>query len=164
MTTTTTGSYEEGTDGGGEPLGRAAERLARRIARDARHFAERVEEHVGEFASDVRREWRGWSADAESCRGARTSADDVAGDVGRIFGDVRDVLAAVLDGVDEFIGRVFQGEPGTTWTRVVLNRDVACGGCAKAVPAGQEAFARADGREFRCVDCGPRAGRPGGQG
>ena len=40
-----------------EQFGHAAERFAKRVAEDAKLFAERVEESVGDFARDMRREW-----------------------------------------------------------------------------------------------------------
>ena len=136
--------------GGWEHFGRAAEHLARRVAHDARRFAARVEEHVGEFARDVRHEWR--CGQRTAWRGEGASADDVR----RIFADVRGVLSAVLDGVDEFISGVFHETTATSWTRVVLNRDATCGRCARSIPAGHEAHVRgsAERREFRCLDCG----------
>jgi hypothetical protein len=126
-------------------LGRAAEHFARRVARDARRFAARVEEHAGDFAGEVRREWH-------SGRAFPGSTDDVR----RVFEDVRGVLSAVLEGVDELITDVFSGGASEPWTRVVSNRDASCAGCGRTVAAGAEAYVRrqAGGREFRCVDCG----------
>jgi len=127
-------------------LGRAAEHFARRVARDARRFAERIEEHAGEFAGEVRREWR------RGGRGIPGSADDVR----RVFDDVRGVLSAVLEGVDELITDVFRGGGPEPWTRIVMNRDATCGGCARPIGAGAEAYVRrrAGGRELRCAECG----------
>ena len=131
-------------------LGRAAEHFARRVARDARKFASRMEEHAGDFAGEVQREWR--------C-GARTAKHAMPGsadDVRRVFEDIRGVLAAVLEGVDELITDVFSGGAAEPWTRVVSNRDATCAGCGRAVAAGAEAWVRRrpGGREFRCVECG----------
>ncbi|HYR96754.1 MAG TPA: hypothetical protein VEM57_08445 [Candidatus Binatus sp.] len=142
--------------GSWEHLGRAAEHLARRVARDARQFAARVEEHVGEFAGDVRREWRCGAAAA----GPRRS--DSPGDIRRVFDDIRGVLASVLEGVDELISDVFSGGAEETWTRVVCNRDTACEGCGRTVPTGGEGYVRrkAGGRQFRCVACGIPADGP----
>jgi|RhiMetdeSRZDD1v2_1073273.scaffolds.fasta_scaffold2474824_1 hypothetical protein len=127
-------------------LGRAAEHFARRVARDARRFAERIEEHAGEFAGEVRREWR------RAGRGIPGSADDVR----RVFDDVRGVLSAVLEGVDELITDVFSGGGPDPWTRIVMNRDATCAGCARPIAAGAEAYVRrrGSGRELRCVECG----------
>ena len=136
-----------------EHLGRAAEHFARRVARDAREFAERVEAHVGEFAHDVRHDWH--------C-GRRTSwgaHEGAAEDVQLVFRDIRGVLSAVLDGVDEFIARAFHDQADKArWARIVCNRDASCGTCGRAITAGQEAYVRgtADRREFRCLDCGAR--------
>jgi hypothetical protein len=139
--------------GSWEHFGRAAEHLARRVARDARRFATRLEEHVGEFASDVGREWRcGASA-------RRPPAPDVR----RVFEDIRGVLAAVLEGVDEMITDVFSGERDEPWTRVVCNRDTACEGCGRTVEKGGEGYVRRrpGGRQFRCLECGIPAEGPG---
>jgi hypothetical protein len=140
---------------GWENIGRAAEHFARRVAHDARRFAERIEAHVGEFAHDVRHQWRC----GERFGGRRASADDVR----RVFEDIRGVLAAVLDGVDELITGVFHDEAETSWTRVVFNREATCGGCARTIGAGSEGYVRrrAGGREVRCLECGAPA--PGGQ-
>jgi hypothetical protein len=129
-----------------EELGRTAERFARRVADDAKLFAERVEEHVGEFARDVRREWR------ES--GPRDSAS--ADDVHRMFDEVRGIVRSVLDGVDELLSGLFREPPEAGWTKVVLNRDGTCAGCGREVLAGSEGFVRRlpDGVEVRCVQCG----------
>ncbi len=132
-------------------VGRAAEHFARRVARDARRFAERIEEHAGEFAHDVARDWQ--RAGRESrCGDAPRSASDVR----RVFDDVRGVMADVLDGVDELIGRVFHSESEHDWARVVHNREVTCGACGRATPAGGEGYVRRTtaGTEVRCLDCG----------
>ena len=138
-----------------ESIGRAAEDFARRVARDAGKFAERMEEHAGEFAHDVARDWR------RARRGYRHACRRVAGapEVRRVFEDIRTVVADVLDSVDELIERVFaESAPAADdeWVRLVVNREVACGGCAQTIAAGDEAHARrtADGREFRCLTCG----------
>jgi hypothetical protein len=138
-----------------ESIGRAAEDFARRVARDAGKFAERMEEHAGDFAHDIARDWR--RAQCRYRHSYRRAAD--APDVRRIFEDIRSVVADVLDGVDELIGRVFtEPTPSTEgeWVRLVLNSDAACNGCAQTIPAGDEAHARrtAHGREFRCLTCG----------
>jgi hypothetical protein len=75
--------------------------------------------------------------------------------VRRVFEELRGMLGAVLEGVDELITDVFSGG-GQAWTRVVSNRDATCVGCGRPVAAGDEAFVRRrpGGREFRCVDCG----------
>ena len=137
--------------------GSAAEDFARRIARDAQRFGERVAQHATEFARDVAREWRhGPSFDA------RPFADDIRG----ALKEVRGLVAEVIDGVDELIGRVFQPEPGTetteTWTRVVTSREVACVACNRRIGAGEECHLhRLPGsREFRCVECGPLKPEP----
>ena len=85
-----------------ERVGRAAEHFARRMARDARTFAERIEEHAGEFAREARREW--------ACGGhfrERRHRDRSAPDVRGIFEDVRGILSDVTEGVDELIARLF---------------------------------------------------------
>jgi len=134
-------------------LGRAAEHFARRVARDARRFASRMEEHVGEFAGDMRRQWRcapgaGWRG-----HGRQAPAEEVR----RVFEDIRGVLAAVLEGVDELITDVFsRGGAEESWTRVVCNHDATCEACGRAIAAGSEAHVRgrAAERRFRCVECG----------
>jgi len=135
-----------------EHLGRAAEQLARGIASEARHFAGRVERHLGSFAHEVRREWH--------CGGRRYGRHEGPGvsreDVRTIFEDVRSLLATVLDGVDEFLGSLLQREPERTWVRVVLNREATCGRCGRSLAAGDEVHVRgaAAAREFRCRECG----------
>jgi hypothetical protein len=127
-----------------EHFGHAAERFAKRVAEDAKLFAERVEEHVGDFARDMRREWRG------------TASTDSADDIRRIFDDVRGVVRNVLDGVDELMSGLFSKDAAGEWSKVVLNRDANCAGCARGLSAGAEAWSRhgAGGAEFRCGDCG----------
>jgi hypothetical protein len=157
-----------------EHIGRAAESFARRVARDAGKFAERLEEHASEFARDLSHEWRHARRHARAVGGA--SADDVR----HVLDDVRRVLVDILEGVDEFIGRLFppaasQAEPpagtesgresgtesGTEsgWMRMVSNRVVACAACGRSVEAGEEACFRhgPEGVDFRCVDCGAPA-------
>jgi hypothetical protein len=145
MTTTDHGCHRPPT--GWEHLGRAAERFARRVADDARLFAERVEESVGDFARDVRRDWN-------ASRGT-----DSADDIRRIFDDVRGVVRGVLDGVDELVAGLFRHEGEAGWTKVVLNRDAACVGCGKLMAAGAEAFVQrpGPGMQARCAECGPPA-------
>ncbi len=144
MTTTDHGCHRPPT--GWEHLGRAAERFARRVADDARLFAERVEESVGDFARDVRRDWNASSQKA-----------DASDDIQRIFDDVRGIVRGVMDGVDELVSGLFRPEDGAEWTRVVLNRDAACVGCGKPVTAGTEAFVQRQGAgmQARCAECGP---------
>jgi len=145
MTSTDHGCHRPPT--GWEHLGRAAERFARRVADDARLFAERVEESVGDFARDVRRDWNA-SRDTDS-------SDDIR----RMFEEVRGIVRGVLDGVDELVSGLFhpEGEEQAEWTKVVLNRDAACVGCGKLVTAGAEAFVRrpGPGMQARCAECGP---------
>lgn len=152
MTTTHSGRH----DGGWEHFGRAAEHFAHRVARDARVFASRIEEHVGELAHDVRREWRCGSFAERRSRGG--SAEDVR----RVFEDIRGVLSGILDGVDEFVTRAFQDAPDEPWARVVCNREARCDACARTIGAGEEAHHRrtAAAREFRCLDCGVPAEPP----
>ena len=133
-----------GSGHGWEHFGQAAERFARRVADDAKLFAERVEEHVGTFARDMRREWRH--------TGTAGSADDIH----RIFDDVRGVVRSVLDGVDELVAGLFRDERRGAWSKVVLNRDATCAACARGLAAGTEAWVRhaGAGAEFRCGTCG----------
>jgi len=147
MTTT----HDSARGGGWDQLGRAAEDFARRVADDARRFATRVEEHVEELAHDVRREWR--------CGHGRDRAWSPE-DVRRVFTDVRNVLGAVLDGVDELIGGVLHRE--AEWRRVVTNRAVTCAACRRTIGPGDEAYVHgvAAAREFRCVACGVPTGSP----
>src|SRR5262245_16694921 len=135
-----------------EQVGRAAERFARRVADDAKHFAEKVEEHVIDFARDLRREWRASSSGAgPGAAGGSGSADEMR----RIFDEVGAMVRGVVDGVDEMISGLFKEAEGE-WTLVVLNRDAKCGGCGKTAAAGSEAWVRksAVGTEFRCGQCG----------
>ena len=127
-----------------EHFGHAAERFAKRVAEDAKLFAERVEEHVGDFARDMRSEWR------------HTDSTDSADDIRRIFDDVRGVVRSVLDGVDELMSGLFTTDAGGEWSKVVLNRDATCGGCSRNLAAGAEAWVRhtAGGAQFRCGECG----------
>jgi hypothetical protein len=144
--------------GSWDDLGRAAEDFARRVARDASRFAERIEEHAGVFARDLARDWR--RARRRYRHACRYGA---APDARRIFDDIRTMLTDVLDGVDEFIERVFPGDAGDHgWVRVVANRDVACAACARTVHTGEDTYlhAAADGKEFRCLQCGPGASEP----
>jgi len=140
--------------GSWDDFSRAAEQFARRVARDARRFATRLEEDVGEFAHDVRRHWHHCSD--SSARSERYRSPE---DVRRVFQDIRTVLTGVLDGVDELIASVFPQRADEGWTRVVLNRDASCAGCARAIAAGSEAFLRRSTgtKEFRCLECGAPA-------
>jgi hypothetical protein len=139
-----------------ERAGSAAEDFARRIARDAQRFGERVAEHATEFARGVAREWR---------HGPSFDPRPIADDVRVVLKEVRGLVAEVIDGVDELIGRVFQPEPAATtgtWARVVTNRDVTCVACNRAIGAGEECHLHRmpDGREFRCLECGPPKAEP----
>ena len=140
-----------GRGGGWEDLGRAAERFARRVAEDARRFAARVDDHMGELAHDLRREWHGRHTHWHGHRSPWSPED-----VRRVFEDVRGILRTVLDGVDEVIGGVFHGETRAEWTRVVCNREATCGACHRTIAAGAEAHVRRTGDqpEFRCLECG----------
>jgi hypothetical protein len=146
----TTSRAERSFGEGWERLGRAAEHFARRIARDARKFAEHVEEHTGELARDVAREW--------SCgRSHRQHGDErPQPDVRHIFDDVRKILGDVIDGIDELVANAFPETSDDTWVRVVSNRDATCGRCGSAIAAGAEAHVRrtAAATEFRCATCG----------
>ena len=136
-----------------ERVGRAAERFARRVADDAKLFAERVEEHVTDFARNLRQEWRA----AEPFGSGAGSGDDVR----RIFDEVGAIVRGVVDGVDELISGLFREAEGE-WTLVVLNREATCGGCGKKAAAGTEAWVRkaAAGTEFRCGQCGVTGEKP----
>jgi hypothetical protein len=140
---------------GWEHFGRAAEHFAERVADDARRFARRVEEHMGEFAQEVGREGK-CGTEHRDASGRRPPGEEVR----RIFEDVRGVLAAVLQGVDELITEAFSGRARDEWTRVVSNHDAICAACARPILAGTEAFVRrrAGAREFRCLACGPGEG------
>ena len=131
-----------------EDFGRAAEKFARRVSDDAKLFAERVEEHVGDLARDVRREWQ-----SSSRPGAGGSNDNVR----RIFDDVRGIVRGVIDGVDDILTGLFREEGEAAWSKVVLNREATCGGCGKPLGTGAEAFVRRDpgGMQARCAECGP---------
>jgi hypothetical protein len=136
--------------------GNAAEDFARRIARDAQRFGERVAEHATEFARDVAREWR---------HGAGFDPKPISEDVRSVLKEVRGLVADVIDGVDELIGRVFQPEAAggpETWVRVVTSREVACAGCGRRIGAGEECHLHRSpgGRAFRCAECGPPAPKP----
>ena len=136
-----------------ERVGRAAERFARRVADDAKLFAERVEEHVTDFARNLRQEWRA----AEPFGSGAGSGDDVR----RIFDEVGAIVRGVVDGVDELISGLFREAEGE-WTLVVLNREATCGGCGKKAAAGSEAWVRkaVAGTEFRCGQCGVPGEKP----
>jgi hypothetical protein len=133
--------------------GTAAEEFARRIARDAQRFGERVAEHANGFAREISREWRhGPGFDTKPMR------EDVRG----MLKEVRGLIGDVIDGVDELIGRIFHPGPEeatNTWSRVVTNREVGCIACGRRIGPGEECHLhrRAEGREFRCADCGPPA-------
>ena len=133
-----------------QQIGRAAEQFARSVARDAADFASRVEQHVGALASEIGREWRGPSEEA-----AKTKPAD---DVRRVFEDVRGVLSAVIEHVDELITTAFAPPPAAddSWTRVTANQDGVCAGCGRPIAAGADAFARrkAGSHELRCDGCG----------
>lgn len=152
---------DESVHPGWEHISNAAEDFARRVARDASRFAARMEEHAGEFARDLSRDWRRAQRDyRRECRRVRHAS---APEVRRIFEEVRGVLADVLEGVDELIGRIFPQSPAaeTTaagdgeWVRVLTNRAGTCHGCGRTLAAGEEAFVRraADGLEFQCLVC-----------
>jgi hypothetical protein len=134
-----------------ERVGRAAERFARRVADDAKLFAERVEEHVGDFARNLRQEWRA----------AEPFGSGSGDDVRRVFDDVGRIVRGVVDGVDELISGLFRDAEGE-WTLVVLNREATCGGCGKKAAAGSEAWVRnaTAGTEFRCGQCGVPGEKP----
>ena len=134
---------------GWDGVGRAAEQFARQVAREAGRFAKRVEEHFSELADDVRGTWRD---DEGACAGEHGPADEVR----RAFREVRGVLRAVVDGVDEVIDDLFGGGEDEPWGRVVANREASCAGCGAAIAAGADAWARRRGRrpEFRCAACG----------
>jgi hypothetical protein len=129
-----------------QQIGRAAEQFARSVARDAADFASRVEQHVGALASEIGREWRGPGEEATRAK----PADDVR----RVFEDVRGVLNAVIEHVDELITTAFA--PPDSWTRVTVNRDGVCAACGRPIAAGAEAFARrkVGSHELRCDACG----------
>jgi hypothetical protein len=132
-----------------EKVGRAAERFARRVADDAKFFAERVEEHVSDFARNLR-------------QGAAEPLGSGSGDdVRRIFDEVGSIVRGVVDGVDDLISGLFREAEGE-WTLVVLNREATCGGCGKKAVAGSEAWVRkaAAGTEFRCGQCGVPGEKP----
>jgi hypothetical protein len=69
------------------------------------------------------------------------------------------VVRTVLDGVDELVSGLFKSESTSEWSKVVLNRDATCGGCARGLATGAEAWIRqtASGAEFRCGDCGAQS-------
>lgn len=160
-------SDKSSTEGSGwEDLGRAAERFARRLARDTGTFAERIQEHAGEFARDVSRDWKRhtgpWSS--HGCREKRGPAD-----VRRVFDELREMLSGVVEGVDEFVDRVFperENAAAETWVRMVHNRDAICAKCGRTITAGEEGFVRraSTGKEFRCLGCGvsPSTTEPAG--
>ena len=153
MTTTDEHHGCHGSHADWERVGRAAERFARRVADDAKLFAERVEEHVTDFARNLRQEWR----TAEPFGSGAGSGDDVR----RIFDEVGAIVRGVVDGVDELISGLFREAEGE-WTLVVLNREATCGGCGKKAAAGTEAWVRkaAAGTEFRCGQCGVPGEKP----
>lgn len=128
----------------------AAEEFARRVARDAQRFGERVAQHATEFARNVAREWR---------HGPGFDTTPLATDVRGMLREVRALVSDVIDGVDDLIGRVFQGEgeEPARWVRVVTSRAVDCTACGRPIGAGEECHLRRrrDGRDFRCATCGP---------
>jgi hypothetical protein len=137
-----------------QQIGRAAEQFARSVARDAADFASRVEQHVGALASEIGREWRRPSDGSAKPK----PADDMR----RVFEDVRGVLTAVIERVDELITTAFAPAPDEPWTRVTANQDGVCAGCGRPIAAGADAFARpkAGSHELRCDACGiPNPGR-----
>jgi hypothetical protein len=133
-----------------DDVGRAAERFARRVARDASKFAEHVQEHAAELAEDFTRSWT---------RARREGGERPDPDLRRVFDDVRGVLHDVVEGLDEFVARTFQGGDAAEderWLRVVSAREAVCDACGRAVAAGDEAWVRraAGRRETRCTTCG----------
>ena len=137
--------------------GHAAEEFARRIARDAQRFGERVAEHASGFARELAREWQ---------HGPGYDTKPMAEDAKGVLREVRGLVSDVIDGVDELIGRLFQGpsETAGTWSPVVTSREVDCVACGRHIGAGEECHLhrRPDGREFRCAECGPPKGEPNG--
>ena len=132
-----------------EHFGRAAEKFARRVSDDAKLFAERVEEHVGDLARDVRREWQ-----SSSRPGAGGSNDDVR----RIFDDVRGIVRGVLDGVDRspdgivprgWRGRVVEGR---------AEREATWGAASRSAQAPRRSF---DVIRVECRRAARSAGRRG---
>ncbi len=137
-----------------DDVGRAAEDFARRIARDAGQFGERIATHASELARRMSREWR----DARR-HGAAWDGEDVR----VVLKEVRAMVTDVIDGVDELIDRVLGGGRdrearggANEWVPVVANREATCGACGRRIGSGEECHLRrhADGREFRCAECG----------
>jgi len=128
---------------GWEHFGRAAEHLAERVADDARGFARKVEKHVSDFAQELAREQKGGTKGA--------TADEVR----RVFDDMRGVLAAVIEGVDDLITEAVSGRE--RWTRMVAKSEATCAACTRPILPGTECFARrhVGTREYRCTTCGP---------
>ncbi len=124
-----------------EKVGLAAERFARRVADDAKFFAERVEEHVTDFARNLRQEWRA----AEGSWASRPFGTGSGEDMRRIFDDVGKIVRGVVDGVDDLISGLFREAEGE-WTLVVLNREATCGGAGRR---RQRAARRGYGRQRR---------------
>jgi hypothetical protein len=132
-----------------ERLGRAAERFAREVARDARDFATRIEEHAGTLAGSVASEWR-----------AAGGKPPTGKDVRQLLDDVRGVVTAVVDGVDQFISETFADATASPWKRATAKRAATCARCSRAIPAGSEEYVRRAGgkTEHRCPDCGASEG------
>jgi hypothetical protein len=103
MTTTEHGCHHQPW----EHFGRAAERFARRVADDARFFADRIEEHAGELAHAIRREWN------EPGPGGLAPSDEMR----RLLDDVNGIVRDVADGVDELLEGLFR-EDGRDARRV----------------------------------------------
>jgi hypothetical protein len=133
--------------------GHAAEDFARRVARDAQRFGERIAEHAGAFARELRREWR---------HAQRGDAGPIADDVRGMLREVRGLVADVIDGVDDLLVRTFHPDAPEPWARVVTSREVECGGCGRPIGAGEECHLqrRTGGRTFRCAACGPPSDVP----
>jgi hypothetical protein len=143
-----------------DDIARTTEEFARRVAGEAGEFGERVATHAGEFARRLSREWR-----HARRQGANWGEDDVRA----LLKGVRAIVTDVIDGVDDLIDRVFNGDereartPTDGWVRVVTNREASCGACGGRIGPGEECHLRrrADGRDFRCAACGvPASGEP----
>src|SRR6185295_287339 len=110
-----------------------------------------------ELAEDVRarRADEPGSTD-ERAREDRGAADEVR----RAFREVRGVLRAVVEGVDDVIVDLFGDGEDAPWARVATSQETKCSGCGATIAAGADAWARRRGHrsQFRCVACGADPG------
>src|SRR5438046_1828824 len=111
------------------------------LVRDVLEGALDMVEHIVEDSVEIARRSRGSARELarEWRHGPGYDTAPMAEDAKAVLKEVRGLVADVIDGVDELIGRVFQGgapETAETWARVVTSREVDCVACGRHIGAG----------------------------